>query len=64
MKKTCNGCRAHGRDYCTLGYKTKIIYTSIPALGNRTLETMIPLAQCPKPRTYKEYFLLKEKRKL
>jgi len=57
MKKTCNGCRAHGRGECNLKYKTKIIDVPVIAFGNRTFERMVPLEECPKPKTYNEYFL-------
>lgn len=61
MKKTCNGCRAYGRSNdCDLGYKTEILYIPMPAFGNRILERMVPLEQCPKPRTYDEYILQKK----
>lgn len=61
MKKSYNGCRAYSTtDDYALGYKTKIIYIPISALDNRILEKMIPLEQCPKPRTYDEYFLQKK----
>ena len=58
MKKTCNGCRAYSNNNdCNLGYKTKILNIPVPAFGNRILERMIPLEQCPKPRTYDKYYL-------
>ena len=61
MKKKCDGCRAFGRsNSCDLGYKTKILYIPISAFGNRKLERMVPLEQCPKPRTYNEYYLQKK----
>lgn len=60
MKKTCNGCRAYGNsNSCSLGYQTKVLYIPIPAFGNRELERMVPLEQCPKPRTYNEYLFLR-----
>ena len=58
MKKTCDGCRAlyiswrHiglTRSYCNLGYKQKEIYK----IG--LFKDAIPLENCPKPRTWKEY---------
>lgn len=61
MKRTCDGCRAYSTtNDCALGYKTKILYIPIPAFGNRTLERMIPLEQCPKPLTYDGYTLQKK----
>ena len=54
MKKTCNGCKAEIRINkilrCELGYKVKHIkfrgvYTGI-----------IPDEECPKPRTWNEYY--------
>ena len=61
MKKSCNGCRAYGRsDSCNLGYKTEIHYILIPALGNPMLKRMVPLEQCPKPKTYNDYYLQKK----
>jgi len=61
VKKKCDGCRAFGRsNSCDLGYKTEIRYIPIPALNNWILERMVPLEQCPKPRTYNEYYLQKK----
>lgn len=60
MKKICIGCVAYGRDYCDLGYKTKILNIEVSAFGGRTFERMIPLEQCPKPRTSSEYFFQKK----
>ena len=55
MKKTCNGCRAISRDFCYLGYATKIIYKDYKDFSPITI--LIPLEKCPKPKTYNEYFL-------
>lgn len=61
MKKSCNRCWAYSTtNNCTLGYKTKILYIPVPAFGNRILERMVPLEQCPKPRTWNEYQLQKK----
>ena len=61
MKKSCDGCRAIGKsNNCSLGYRTKMLYIPIPAFGNRMLERMVPLEQCPKPKTYDEYLLQKK----
>lgn len=65
MKKSCNGCRAHGKNYCILGYKTKITHVIVPAFGNRSFEKMVPLEECPKPLTYNNYmFELKLKKEI
>ena len=56
MKKKCNGCLAYGRGFCNLKYKTEILSIPVSAFGNRTFERMIPLEQCPKPRTASDYF--------
>lgn len=57
MKKTCNGCRALryicGDWRCVLGYKIKGEKISIHGLYYYSPK---PVEQCPKPKTYKEYF--------
>jgi len=58
MKKTCNGCRAlmygfHGM-MCEFKFKIEKITYKGREIGLK------PLEQCPKPRTYKEYFLQKK----
>jgi len=59
MKRTCDGCRALGTDLgndqleCNLGYKTK------EEVLMDVVVCLIPLEQCPKPKTYDEYFLQK-----
>jgi hypothetical protein len=56
MKTTCDGCRALNGKNCNLGYKnkTKLIY-----FENRLInEGIVPLENCPKPKTYKELLIL------
>lgn len=69
MKRNCKGCRAlkyHIGPYCELGYKTKYVSEKIGGFeGNKDyyVERLIPQEECPKPKTYAEYFrLLKIKR--
>ena len=56
MKKTCNGCRAVNGDFCMLGFKTHFVSKFLKPF-NVWISVMTPLEQCPKPRTYNEYFL-------
>lgn len=65
MKKSCEGCRALRDDTfeelkCELGHKTKKISAGGVEVG------LIPLEDCPKPRTWSEFDwrtkLLKRKR--
>ena len=53
MKKNCCGCRALNLNFCGLGYK-------VERKWHKTflyLET-VPAEKCPKPKTYKELFIL------
>ena len=58
MKKTCNGCRALVYGFqemmCELKFETEPIY-----LDGRVISYK-PLEQCPKPKTYEDYFLQKK----
>jgi len=65
MKKTCNGCRAYEKEidtgeiagYCSLGYKTD--YKKIPFYKG-FIKILIPAEKCFKPKTWDEYFIIKE----
>lgn len=66
MKTTCNGCKACQSHpwgssityYCSLGYQTRTV-DKIPEIG---LREQVPMEDCPKPKTNKEYLGLEEKR--
>lgn len=59
LKRTCEGCRAFDTDgrmvKCDLGYKQEKIYG-----GPWSPNSAKPAEECPKPRTYDEFFGLKE----
>lgn len=62
MKKSCNECRAlildsHCEFDCEFGFKTEKIFS----YGR--VVSMKPLEECPKPRTYDEYFIQKKIRR-
>ena len=58
MKKTCDSCRALNGKNCSLGYKNE---TKLISFENRLINKgIVPLENCPKPKTYKKLlFLLK-----
>lgn len=56
LKRNCNGCRASGEleignNTCGLGYKTAVK----TELWGRPVQWK-PLEECPKPKTYNDYF--------
>lgn len=62
MKRTCNDCRAlyrveFGIVECELGHKIKA-KSNYKGIGVEYK----PLEECPKPKTYDEYFKAKQKR--
>jgi len=59
VKRICDGCRAlqwleYDGYFCDLGYRIKIIEKY--SVGNKKIYASIPIEQCPKPRTYKQWF--------
>lgn len=59
MKKNCNGCRASERNSCQLGYPVQQIHVKDGNYAGLHLENK-PLAECPKPKTVKEYLIQRE----
>lgn len=60
MKRTCNGCRAASTScgFCYLGYDIEIKYK----LG--FIRELIPLEDCPSPKTSADYVKAKHKEDL
>lgn len=61
MKRTCNKCRALSSWkylFCMFGYKTKPKYYKGVVIG------LIPLENCPKPTTYKQFLHDKNKNRM
>jgi hypothetical protein len=57
MKKNCNGCRAsstgfYGQYKCDLNYKMESIFNDKCLMYTHGK----PLEECPKPKTYEDYF--------
>ena len=56
--KTCNGCKAicggSNRQYCGLGYKTKIVGKN---MTYAIISELKPLEICPKPKTNAAYLI-------
>ena len=60
MKKSCNYCRAYkSGGGCELGYKSKNIYYD--RIGSPVINS-IPLEDCPKPKTIKQFYDAKNKK--
>jgi len=61
MKKTCDGCRALNGKLCSLGYKN---HTKLTMYKGRLINNgIVPLENCPKPKTYKNLFYEIDKNK-
>ncbi len=59
MKRSCLDCRAlsafiSGEDICKLNYPIKSVGKKVVNVGKIFFPA--PTAQCPKPRTYRDYF--------
>jgi hypothetical protein len=52
MKKTCYGCRALSLKTCNLGYKNETLLINFD--GVLINKGLVPLEDCPKPKTYNE----------
>lgn len=60
MKRTCNGCRALAISV-RIGFECELGFP-INDTWNGYRHIIAPLQQCPKPKTYEEYFQCREKR--
>ena len=60
MKKNCIGCRAFLRNKCELNFEIEKIY--LKGIGSPVIDA-IPLNDCPKPLTIKEYIFHRMKLK-